>query len=380
MNNKTITRETIKQTVENFFAEHEEKELNVIVSLDSNNRKAICNFHIDAQEREITEDSTKTELIISNYASSLVSLVPDDVTIRYEEVRRCETDVATGETEDDILDAYMKFEKTNLDKIFVVSQTTFSSQKFDDLADEIQTNFCEADVMIDKTICNSTENRQLEATKMARNVDVMLIIGGKNSSNTRKLFEISSKHCPKTYAIETVEDMTDIAFEPSDKIGIMAGASTPKQVIEEVKSYLEKQGINVIMTREGDEFVTLQDRCKKANWVMADLFVSIHRNSAEGGDGVEVWISNGEDEESSKLASSILQKIDQVGMQTNRGVKTGTSENSEADYFVNKNTKMPSCLIELGFISNKKDNELWDKNVEQYAEGIAEGIMQNLEK
>ena len=147
-----------------------------------------------------------------------------------------------------------------------------------------------------------------------------------------------------------------------------------------VKSYLEKQGINVIMTREGDEFVTLQDRCKKANWVMADLFVSIHRNSAEGGDGVEVWISNGEDEESSKLASSILQKIDQVGMQTNRGVKTGTSENSEADYFVNKNTKMPSCLIELGFISNKKDNELWDKNVEQYAEGIAEGIMQNLEK
>lgn len=147
-----------------------------------------------------------------------------------------------------------------------------------------------------------------------------------------------------------------------------------------VKSYLEKQGINVIMTREEDEFVTLQDRCKKANWVMADLFVSIHRNSAEGGDGVEVWISNGEDEESSKLASSILQKIDQVGMQTNRGVKTGTSENSEADYFVNKNTKMPSCLIELGFISNKKDNELWDKNVEQYAEGIAEGIMQNLEK
>ena len=98
-----LTRETIKQTVENFFAEHEEKELVVTVSLDLNNRKAICNFHIDAQEREITEDSTKTELIISNYASSLVSLVPDDVTIRYEEVIRCEADVVTGETKDDIL-------------------------------------------------------------------------------------------------------------------------------------------------------------------------------------------------------------------------------------------------------------------------------------
>lgn len=145
------------------------------------------------------------------------------------------------ETEDDILDAYKKFEKTNLNKIFVVSQTTFSSQKFDDLADEIQTNFCEADVMIDKTICNSTENRQLEVTKIARNADVMLIIGGKNSSNTRKLFEISSKYCQKTYAIETVEDMTNIIFEANDKIGIMAGASTPKYVVEEVKSFLERK-------------------------------------------------------------------------------------------------------------------------------------------
>ena len=103
MRNKTITKETIKQTVEDFFGEHEEKELNVIVSLDSNNRKAICNFHIDAQEREITEDSTKTELIISNYASPSLSLIPDDVTIRYEEVTRCEATVRTGETKDDIV-------------------------------------------------------------------------------------------------------------------------------------------------------------------------------------------------------------------------------------------------------------------------------------
>lgn len=98
-----LTRETIKQTVEDFFREHEEKELVVTILLDSNNRKAICNFHIDAQEREIVEDSTKTELIISNYASPLVSLIPDDVTIRYEEVVRCEATVKTGETKDDIV-------------------------------------------------------------------------------------------------------------------------------------------------------------------------------------------------------------------------------------------------------------------------------------
>ena len=97
----TLTRETIKQTVEDFFGEHEEKELVVTVSLDSSNRKTICNFHIASEIYEIVENSTKTELIISNYAS--VSSIPDDVTIRYEEVTRCEATVRTGETEDDIL-------------------------------------------------------------------------------------------------------------------------------------------------------------------------------------------------------------------------------------------------------------------------------------
>lgn len=99
----TLTRDSIKQTVEDFFGEHEEKELIVTVSLDSSNRKTICNFHITSEIYEIVEDSTRTELIISNYASPLVSLIPDDVTIRYEEVTRCEVNVRTGETKDDVL-------------------------------------------------------------------------------------------------------------------------------------------------------------------------------------------------------------------------------------------------------------------------------------
>lgn len=103
MSNKTITRETTKQTVKKFFAEHDQKELNVTIYLNLDRRKSICNFHIDAQEREITEDSSKTELIISNYAAPSLSLVPDDVTIRYDEIVKCENNVATGETEDDIV-------------------------------------------------------------------------------------------------------------------------------------------------------------------------------------------------------------------------------------------------------------------------------------
>lgn len=98
----TLSKETIKQTVEDFLSEHDEKELNVAVYLDSSGRKPICNFHIDTPELETIEDSTKAQLVISDFTTPK-SLIPDDVTIRYEEVTRCESTIRTGETEDDIL-------------------------------------------------------------------------------------------------------------------------------------------------------------------------------------------------------------------------------------------------------------------------------------
>ena len=100
--NEGLTKETIKQTVEGFLAEHEQKELNIAIYLDSSGRKPICNFHIDTPEYEIIEDSTETELIISNYKIPK-SLIPDEAIIRYEEVIQCEPTVRTGETKDDIL-------------------------------------------------------------------------------------------------------------------------------------------------------------------------------------------------------------------------------------------------------------------------------------
>lgn len=112
MKNKAITRETIKQTVEDFFAEHDQKELNVTIYLNSGRRKSICNFHIDTSECEIIEDSTKAGLIISNFATPK-SLIPDDVTIRYEEVIRCDPNVRTGETKDDILADVLEIEFKN---------------------------------------------------------------------------------------------------------------------------------------------------------------------------------------------------------------------------------------------------------------------------
>lgn len=143
------------------------------------------------------------------------------------------------ETEDDILDAYMEYEKTDLGRVYVVGQTTISSTYFDKLAKEVEENFIEAEVVIDKTICNATEIRQKETLEMSKKYNTMIIIGGKNSSNTKELAKIAEANCENVYLIETLNDIKEIDFSKVKEVGIMAGASTPKEVINEVKEYLE---------------------------------------------------------------------------------------------------------------------------------------------
>ncbi len=143
------------------------------------------------------------------------------------------------ETEDDILDAYMEYEKTEIGRVYVVAQTTISSSYFDILAEEIEKNFIEAEVVIDKTICNATEIRQKETKEMSKKLKTMIIIGGKNSSNTKELAKIAEENCDNIYLIETVEEIKDIDFSGIQEVGIMAGASTPKVSIKKVEEYLK---------------------------------------------------------------------------------------------------------------------------------------------
>lgn len=150
------------------------------------------------------------------------------------------------------------------------------------------------------------------------------------------------------------------------------------KVAKLVKKYLEEDNVKVIMTREKNKNVTLQDRCKIANKKKANLFVSIHRNSAETGNGIEIWSNSEKREKDTQLANDILNKLSKTKIQTNRGVKFGTIKNENTDYYVLNNTKMPSCLIELGFISNEKDNKLFDENLKEYAKAISEGIIENM--
>ena len=149
------------------------------------------------------------------------------------------------ETEDDILDAYKEYEKTNLGQVYVVCQTTISTKLFERIKEEIENNFVEADVIIDNTICDATELRQKEVNQMSKVCNKMIIIGGKNSSNTKELVNIAKENCNNVYGIETVEEIKNEEFNKNDKIGRMAAGSTPEKSIKEVKEYLEDLDKNI---------------------------------------------------------------------------------------------------------------------------------------
>ena len=119
-------------------------------------------------------------------------------------------------------------------KVCIVSQTTFNYNKFKYLVEIIsKTSY---DISVLNTICSATKERQTEAEGIAKEVDAMIVIGDKHSSNTQKLFEICSNACSNTYYIQTLEDLNMSQLKSVKTVGITAGASTPKNIIEEVQS------------------------------------------------------------------------------------------------------------------------------------------------
>ena len=118
------------------------------------------------------------------------------------------------------------------EKLSIVSQTTFNYNKFQDLVEKfVKKGY---DILVLNTICNATQERQVEAKRIASEVDAMIVIGGRNSSNTQKLYEICQKECKQTYYIQTLGDFNPECVNSVRSVGITAGASTPNQIIEEV--------------------------------------------------------------------------------------------------------------------------------------------------
>ncbi|KAB1439428.1 4-hydroxy-3-methylbut-2-enyl diphosphate reductase [Candidatus Galacturonibacter soehngenii] len=131
------------------------------------------------------------------------------------------------------------YSASNNQKVCIVSQTTFNYNKFKDLVEIISKKGY--DIIVLNTICNATEERQVEASRVASQVDAMIVIGDKHSSNTQKLFEICKDECENTYYIQTLDDLDTQSLQFFGSVGITAGASTPNNIIEEVHSNVRNE-------------------------------------------------------------------------------------------------------------------------------------------
>ena len=122
------------------------------------------------------------------------------------------------------------------EKLCVVAQTTYNYNKFHNIVEILEKKGYNSIVV--NTICNATEERQRSARTLAAEADVMIVIGGKHSSNTRKLYEICKEECAHTYFIQTLDDLHLELPKSVRRVGITAGASTPNKLIEEVQNYV----------------------------------------------------------------------------------------------------------------------------------------------
>lgn len=139
----------------------------------------------------------------------------------------------------DIDIAIEDIKKSQLEKVLIIAQTTFNSHEFDEIINIIKAKInSKITLEIKKTICDATETRQKETKELASKVDYMIIIGGKKSSNSNKLFEISKEYCKNAIMIETYHELDRSYIRNYNKIGIMAGASTPRKSIDEVILFL----------------------------------------------------------------------------------------------------------------------------------------------
>ena len=129
-----------------------------------------------------------------------------------------------------------KFQLSQGKKVCVLAQTTFNYNKFQGIVEILEERGYNGSVV--NTICNATEERQRSARALAAEADVMIVIGGKHSSNTRRLYEICSEECAHTYFIQTLEDLCLELPKTARLVGITAGASTPNKLIEEVQNYV----------------------------------------------------------------------------------------------------------------------------------------------
>lgn len=124
------------------------------------------------------------------------------------------------------------------DKVVLISQTTKNIELFLEIADFLIRQCSECRVF--NTICNATFDNQESARNLAKEVDIMIIVGGKNSSNTKQLYNISKEYCQDCYLVEDYQELQKEWFSSKKLCGVSAGASTPNWIIDKIVQTIQK--------------------------------------------------------------------------------------------------------------------------------------------
>ena len=139
---------------------------------------------------------------------------------------------------EDIESAVEKFKASNLEKVVILAQTTISLEKFNKIVEELKKKI--KNIEVKNTICATTKQRQEETEEISKKVDCMIIVGGKHSSNSNKLYELAKKNCDNVFFVETKGDLELEKIKKFKSIGVMAGASTPQKSINEIVDIIKK--------------------------------------------------------------------------------------------------------------------------------------------
>ena len=136
---------------------------------------------------------------------------------------------------EEIKEAIKAVKKSKIKHVLIIAQTTYNMKTFEEIVEEIQNKVPKnIDIIVKNTICLATELRQKETEKISKEVELMIIVGGKNSSNTNKLYDITCENCENVIFAENKDDIDIEKISKFQKIGIMAGASTPNKSVEDI--------------------------------------------------------------------------------------------------------------------------------------------------
>lgn len=226
----------------------------------------------------------------------------------------------------EVVNSIDEAKKIKGEKLYVISQTTNLKRKFLEISDIIVRG--NTNVVIDNTICGATKSRQMACLELSKNVDCMIVIGGLNSSNTNKLYDIAKQNCKKVLRIETYKDICiDDSIIESKLLGITAGASTPAWIIEEVvnlmdnysKDFMEQveESMNKIYPKEivkGEVIYVTDDEVMVNIGYKADGIIKLDELSTEEGklpkdlykqgDEIEVYVIKLDDGEGNVVLST----------------------------------------------------------------------------